>query len=180
MYGSSTPMVGIRNVCNNTVGVPINIPGEPAVTLNAALEGKDPNSVAVISYAAWLQVRSTRLVREGLITRDDSILGAQFVAAPEDRPEQVPAEAEFNVIENPREWIENRDETAIREDMSKITSDDTLRRLQHAVTRKLKEVEAAYPSTMLNDERVRQSYEDLPMCFQLVDSITAKRLEHPA
>lgn len=178
-FGDANTKVGIRNVSNNTVGVPINIPGEPAVTLNAALQGHDPNSVAVISYASWLPIRASRLVSDGLIVRDDSILGDQFVAGPADREEQMPQSAKHNVIENPTIWIESRGEDAIRRDLELITSDDTLRRLQNAVTLKLKEVEAKYPSTMGNEERVRKSYKDLPLKFQLVDRATAERLEHP-
>lgn len=178
-FGDATTKVGVRNVSNNTVGVPITIPGEPPVTLNAALGGQDPNSVAVISYASWLQVRSSRLVRDGLIVRDDSILGDQFVAGPTDRDDQLPEGARYNVIEDPTFWIESRKEDEIREGLALITSDDTLRRLQNAVTLKLKEVEAKYPSTMGNMERVRKSYQDLPLIFQLVDKTTAERLEHP-
>ena len=96
-YGSTSPMVGIRNVSDNTVGVPINIPGEPQVTLNAALGGHDPNSVAVISYAAWLQVRGSKLISKGLVVRDDAVLGEQFAAAPSDRPEQLPVAAELPI-----------------------------------------------------------------------------------
>src|SRR5512135_3880509 len=82
---SNTPqgelMVGIRNVSDYTVGIKPQLPGDSALQLAADFGNDEPGSVAVMSYASWRELRKSKLIADGMIKRDDSILGSTFNAA---------------------------------------------------------------------------------------------------
>lgn len=173
---SDKPMVGIRNVSDNTIGEPGKF-GEPDLHLHADLGEHDPASVTSISYAWWRELRKGKLVRDGLIVRDDSVLGTGFVAAPEDKAEEIPVEADINTILDPQDWIESRTEAQLRADLARLTSDSSLRRIRRAVDVKLKALEESYGDDVPN--KAAQAVDDLPMVYKFVDEYTTKRLERP-
>ena len=132
---SGTLVVGLRNVSNYTIGLTDTTTGQEIVhTLHPEVAGfPDPKTRAIVSYAFWQQLRSGKQVGNGLIVRDDTVLGPAENAAPEDRPEDMhPAHAQ-NVVLNPRQWILDHPEDAMRDKVAAMTSEPTLRRLIEAV-----------------------------------------------
>ena len=172
---STQVMVGIRNVSDNTIGIPGKF-GEPDIHLHADLGDQDPASVAIISFAWWRELRKSKYVAQGQIVRDDSILGGAYLTAPADRPEELPKDAARHIVLDPVEWVESRTETQIREDLAQITYEPTLQRIRRAVDLKLKELEAQYPG----DERaVAKAMSALSMKYKLVDELTTIAIEKP-
>jgi hypothetical protein len=115
------------------------------------------------------------LVGNGLIVRDDSILGAADNGAPEDRPQDLHPDHAKNVVLNPRMWIMDRTEEEIRTAISEMTSEPTLRRLLYAVDQ---EVVLIGEKKYLGDpERARKSIRDLPALFRVVEELAEERLD---
>ena len=85
-------VVGVRNVSNYTVGLIDKTSGVPVeYNLTPERQGSaDPNVCAVLSYAFWQKVRVSAHVRDGLIVRDDSVVGVSDNVAPADRPQDRP------------------------------------------------------------------------------------------
>lgn len=168
--------VGIRNLSDNTIGIP-GWNGNDDLHLHADLGEIDPSSVTAIPYAWWLQLRKTHWVRDGIIVRDDTVLGEGYIAAPADREQDIPAAAKFNAIHDPVQWIDSRNEAEIRADLAKITSESALRRIRRGVDIRLKGLMDSYGPEVEN--RAAQSWEDLEMKYRYVDEATTHRLERP-
>lgn len=170
-------VVGIRNVSNYSVGLIDNTSGQAIeYNLNPEVAGvADPKTRAVISYVFWQQLRKGSQVTRGLIMRDDSVLGPADNAAPEDRPQDFSPETQYNVVLDPREWVLSKTEPELREAISKITSEPTLKRLLHAVDQEILRIgEERY----LGDElRGVKAIRDLPALFRLVEELAEDRLD---
>lgn len=172
--GSHAAYVGIRNVSDNTIGIKGKY-GEEDINLHADLGQHDPSSVTAMSYAWWLVFRRDKLIQDGQVIRDDAILGKAFTAGPDDLADELPPGYLHNVIIDPEQWIRSRDETQLRNDMAKITSESSLRRIRRGVDLVLKRLQNGDNS----DESVRRSWMEVPSKFRLVDEITTHRLERP-
>lgn len=172
---SGQPMVGIRNVSDMTIGVP-GFKDESDLALHADLGTGDPSSVAIISFAWWRELRRGKLVSKGLILRDDAVLGSSYLAAPEDRPEEMPEGHQNLIVRDPTLWVESRNEKQIREDLGKIDYEPTLQRIRRAVDLKLTELEKQYPN---DPEAPLKAWNDLPSIYRLVEDITTRRIEKP-
>jgi hypothetical protein len=123
--------VGIRNVSNYTIGIANTVTREGDLHLHAPLpDGSNQlNTVAVISYAWWAFLRKAREYGRGLIVRDDSILGGTYDAAPEDGPADCHPEHARNLVVDAEAWVAERSEDEIRRDVERMTSTETLRKL---------------------------------------------------
>lgn len=176
-YAGGQLMVGIRNVSNYSVGLLDKTSGTPIeYNLNPEREGvADPRTSAVISYAYWQQLRTARPVAQGLIVRDDTILGAADNAAPEDRPQDMHPDHAKNVVLNPREWVMSRTEDEIREAIAAMTSEPTLRRLLYAVDQEI--VRIGEEKYLGDADRARKAIRDLPALFRVVEELADERLD---
>lgn len=168
--------VGIRNLSDNTIGIP-GWNGLDDLHLHADVGELDPASVTAIPYAWWLQLRKSNWVKNGLIVRDDTVLGEGYIAAPADREQDLPADAKFNAIHDPIQWIEARTESEIRADLAKITSEPALRRIRRGVDMRLKQLMDSYGPEIEN--KAAASWEALEMKYRFVDEQTTHRLERP-
>jgi hypothetical protein len=159
-------VVGIRNVSNYTVSFTDKTSGVPVeYTLHPEMPGlADPNTRAVIS----------KQVAEGLLIRDDSVLGTSENAAPADRLGDLPPEAQYNVILNAREWITSRTEQELRDDIAKITSGPSLRRLMYAVDQEVISAGEKYAGMK---DRATRAVRDLPAVFRMVDELADERMD---
>lgn len=180
-------MVGIRNVSDNTIGIPEML-GNPPIQLAAASEDDDTGSCAPISYAQWRELRKGKLVRDGAILRDDSVIGAGLQAAPADLPKDLPPTHKHNAVRDPKAWIDDRTEDEIREELERITSEETLQRIRRAVDDELKRLEASRPVSdalptkerlKAEASRARWAISSLPAKYRLVDDLITTRLEAP-
>lgn len=172
-------MVGIRNISDQTVGIPPIIRGDTAMQLNANFGDGEPGTASLMSYAAWLEFRKHKYVREGLVIRDDSVVGRSFSTAPEDEPKDMPAEARYNALSDPKAWIESRTEDEIRRDLPLITSEFALFRLRRIVSEKLAELENRYPRATKAEQvyAAQRSLMELPGNYRVVDDLTTMRIE---
>lgn len=187
---SAQAMVGIRNVSDMTVGIRGEF-GAKDVHLHAATTPNDPNTVTIIPFAWWAELRKGKLVNDGVIVRDDTIMGEGYLRAPEDRPEEMAPNHQVNAIKDPKQWIESRDEAAIRRDLVAITSVNSLRRVRRAVDDKIKELAASMPDSYRDqtpasngflpkggwDMRKVRALQELPALYRLVDDLTTQRIE---
>lgn len=169
-------MVGIRNISDYTIGIPAKF-GDPELQLFPDLNANDPNSVAVVSFASWKALLRGPYVAKGMIIRDDTVLGPGYVVAPADRPSDYAPGTEANQVPNPVEWVESRTEAQVREDLAKMTSEPSLRRVRRAVDLKLKELQATYSDAVENKQL--KSWEDLPVIYRFVEDYTTRKLERP-
>jgi hypothetical protein len=168
-------VVGIRNVSDNVVGIKGWPEGEPDISLNADVPGSD-NTSAVITYVHWRRLRSGPFVKQGLIIRDDSILGNAFNAAPPDQPGDLPAEAAINVILDPAAWIADRSEEDLIRDIAALTSDDSLRRLRGYIDRSLYAIQRQLTNPW-SAEAAQEAVARLPAKLQKVDDLVTRKLE---
>jgi hypothetical protein len=182
-FGASRPtvpsgqlVVGIRNISNYTVGLIDTTSGIPVeYSLSPEIPGvSDPRTRAVVSYAFWQKLRVSSQVSNGLIMRDDSVLGEADNVAPADRPKDIPAGAEVNRVLDPREWIVSKSEDEIRDAIAKMTSGPTLRRLMYAVDQEI--VNLGEPFIGAPDRAVK-ALRALPGKFRLVDELATERLD---
>lgn len=171
----SQPMVGIRNVSDYTIGLKSPLKGEPDIQLHSDAGVESPDRVAVISWAWWQQLRKLPHVGNGMIIRDDTLLGDNYLKGPADKPSELAANHEKNVVLDPHAWITSRSEQQIREGIAAMTSQQTLRRLRRAVDDKLRELQAHAPVTDPN--RALSALQNLPSSYNLVDQLTTLRLE---
>jgi hypothetical protein len=169
--------VGVRNVSNYTVALPKSpVPNEPSVVLHSDTETPDPRQRAVISYAWWLQLRNTKLLAEGFIVRDDTVLGTGHQAGPADEPADLPAAAEFNVVLDPAKWLAERDEAQLREAIDQITSEATIQRLQYTIDQEVSRITRALPSdTKDPKQRAEAAVAALPGKLRLAESLLENR-----
>jgi hypothetical protein len=175
--GSAELWVGIRNVSDVTIGQESPFPNEPDLHLYADLGTPDPNQVAVVSYAWWQQLRKGRLVAQGLIMRDDTILGSSYAAAPDDRPGDLVAGWEHNLVPDPQAWIDEKDEVELRAALDRVTSTATLHRLRRVIDRYLTEAQEKLKLDPLEKNRAKKALRSLPAKYQLVDQLITMRLE---
>lgn len=175
--GSGQLMVGIRNVSNYSVGFVDKTSGTPIeYSLSPEIAGSsDPKTRAVVSYAFWQQLRKSSQVAQGLLIRDDSVLGPADNAAPADRPEDLAAETEYNVVLDPRDWIVSKQEHEVRAAIAKMTSTPTLRRLAYAVDQEI--VRIGDEKYQGDEQRAEKSIRDLPAMFRLVEELVEDRLD---
>lgn len=169
-------MVGIRNICDSTVGIPPQFPGDIPVTLHADLDPNDPRRVAVISYTLWRSIRGGSLVGQGLIMRDDTVLGDTFNIAPEDRPGEVHDDFTKNAVVDPKEWIHSRTEDEIRRDIDLMTSDESLRRIRRVIDDELRAIQATYPDKG-TVESAKRALRQLPAKYAWLDEHITMKLE---
>ncbi len=171
---STRPQVGVRNLSNYTVGLTSPVKDEMGVTLNADdPKNRSTLSTAVISYTFWQQLRRSAYVTDGMIVRDDSILGDIYVRAPEDLPGDLSPQAQQNVIDDPEQWITSRTEDQLRTDILAFNCESPLHRLAVEVNRKIREVGEKWAGT---SERARQALMHLPGHYQLTDKLVTERL----
>jgi len=169
-------MVGVRNVSSYTIGIPSQFVGEPDLQLHPAVRGLDtPNTVAVISFAWWQQIRKGPHVANGMIIRDDSILGSYHHAGPADRPSDLAAGWERNLVLDPHDWIQSKTEPEIRTAITAMTSEQSLRRLLAAVDQKVADNREAIPET--DADREERAVQDLPSLYQLTERLAEQRLD---
>lgn len=170
-------LVGIRNVSSYTVGLVNKIQGEQGeLQLHPAhFAAPDPNSTAVISHQFWTTLRKGKIVENGQIIRDDSLVSDPSLVGPPDRPEDMPAVAAKNLVINPFQWIESRDEDQLRVSIAEMTSEPSLRRLAAAVDWKIWTIgEEKYKG---NPERAKFAIRDCPAKYRFVDTLVEERLE---
>lgn len=174
---STDIMVGVRNICDDTVGERSPFPNEPDLHLHADFGLPDPNTVGVVSFAWWQRMRKGRLIGEGRIMRDDSVLGGTYQAAPPDRPEDIDPGFYVNAIPQPELWIESKTEQELREAIDRITALSALRRLRGVVDRKLLQIEKQF--TLDDPNRMKKALKALPALYRFVDEMITTRLEQP-
>lgn len=170
-------VVGLRNVSNYSVGLVDSTSGQTIeYNLNPEVDGvMDPKTRAVVSYAFWQQLRKSSTVSRGLVIRDDSVLGPTDNVGPEDRPQDFMPETFHNVVDNPRDWVLSKTEQELRDAVSRITSEPTLKRLLFAVDQEILRIgEAKY---LGDEQRAVRSIRDLPAMFRLVEELAEERLD---
>lgn len=166
----NTLMVGLRNISNNTIGMTGSpTPHEPDVQMA-------PDHTSVISYAWWRQIRSGKLVRNGLIVRDDTALGPVDVAAPADELRDLPADAAKNQVFNATTWITSRTEHQIRDDVTKMDSESSLRRLQFAIDMKVEEIRQSLGCDGKDAKKEKLAASSLPWQYALAEKLVEERL----
>lgn len=179
---SAQSVVGIRNISDNTIGIPGKF-GQADLDLHADFTGDNPSSIAVIPYTWYQQIRRSKVFRDGMIIRDDSILGDGYIQAPADKPNEIPTEHLINSVVDPVQWIDSRTETQIREDLDKITSEASLRRIRRAVDLKIVQIADALPDQFRDAEGVDlrrvMAVDRMPAIYRLIDEITTRKLEKP-
>lgn len=144
---ANTQFVGIRNVTNQTLGLPPSpTPGELEITLHAQGPNPDPSVVAIVSYPFWMQLRKHKYYDMGLIVRDDSVLGQNHEPAPADEPRDLAPNHSINVVPDPFEWIVSKTELELKEAIGRMTSEPSLRRLGWAVQQQVSEFYKALPA----------------------------------
>lgn len=169
-------MVGIRNVSSYTIGIPAPFAGEIELQLHPEVKGREnPNTVAVVSFAWWQQLRKSKLVANGMIIRDDSILGSYHNAGPADQPGDLAAGWEANLVLDPDVWIVSKTEPQIRKAIAAMNSEQSLRRLMAAVDQKVADIRESIPETAA--DREERSVQDLPSMYQLVERLAEQRLD---
>lgn len=171
---SAELMVGIRCVSDNTLGLVAPFPGELPVQLFASTGRNDPGECAVISFAWWQQLRKSKFVREGMLIRDDSVLGSSYTAAPVDRAQDMPEGWEVNLVLDPDTWITSRTDDDIRAGIAAMTALSSIRRLRHAVDVKLTELQAKLAG---DPDFAVKALESLPTKYALVDQLATARLD---
>jgi len=173
-------MVGIRNVSDNTIGIPA-MNGQPPIQLLADFGEHEPGSTSVIPYAQWRELVKGKLVRNGAVVRDDSVVGPGLHSAPVDRPSDLPQEAAYNAILDPKQWIDSRTEDEIQEDLERITSEESLQRIRRAVDDALRALEARRPRNTKDEqiEAAKWAMARLPAKYRKVDELITERLEAP-
>lgn len=174
----STPdklWVGVRNVSSDAIGIPAAF-GEPAISLNPTRDDQhDPHAAQPITFTRWQSLRKGALYRFGMIVRDDSILGDVHVTAPEDRPEELAPEHAQNVVLDPVQWIDTRNEAEIRDGIAKMTSEPSLRRLWRVVDDKVAALQIGVDRR--DAKAMGHVVAALPAAYQLVERLVQDRLE---
>lgn len=169
------PVVGIRNISSYTIGLINKIPGEEGeIQLHVEPFGEhNPSARAVISETYWNTLKKGKEVRKGLLVRDDSFLTTDNVAA-KDNPEEIPAEFYVNAIEDPFTWIESKTDDELQQAIFALTSEASLRRLQAAVTHKIREVGQQFPD---DSERGKKALRALPSKYHRVEQLVLEHLD---
>lgn len=181
LAGARVPelMVGIRNVSDYSVGIPIKDGND--IQLAPDFGGDDPGCYDVISYELWRKLRRGKQATQGLIMRDDSFLGGAFNAGPADRNEDFNEEHFANRIPDPVEWITTRTEKKLRDDIAKITSLASLFRLRRVVDTALGKLEddSGMPrDTIDNQVKCAQwALDQLDGKLRLVDRLVTSAIE---
>lgn len=170
-------MVGIRNISDYTIGIVPRqgVIGDVELDLHPAMTGPSPNIVGILPFTQWQSVRKGKLMEQGLIMRDDSVLGNSHSAAPADRPEDIAPGWFVNAILDPEKWVTEHSESEIRDMINKITSEPTLQRLRRVVDVELREIQDRIPKT--DPKRARKALQQLPAIYQLIDQVVTMRLE---
>ncbi len=169
--------VGVRNVSNYTISIESKITGEPTLNLNAPRDGMpDPNTVGIVSYAWWQHMRRGREYGRGQIVRDDSILGGNYEAAPEDNPRDCHPDHAVNLVLDPVAWVAARDDDEISRDVERMTAEPPLRKLEalHFKERERlmdKHVDLAWP------DRKRKVERELSSKYKHLKAVVLDRLK---
>ena len=175
--GTSGMVVGIRNVSSYTLGlVGSPIATEAEVQLYPEFDGPNPNSVAVISYAWWQQLRRGKWFDRGMIIRDDSVLGDAHQKAPADRPSDLAANHSKNVVLDPHKFISAKSEDELRDAINNMTSEESLRRLWAAVDEQIgrERVKFAHLESKVREEKAVRA---LPAMYKLAEDLVIARLD---
>lgn len=170
-------MVGIRNVSNTTIGIAKSpVASEPPVQLHAVFGNEhDPSSVAIISWPWWQQLRKGKLVANGLIVRDDSILGSAYTRAPADDERDMPKTHKLNLVLDPHEFITGQSEAELRARIKEMTSEESLRRILVACDHKVRELQARYSED--DEQRAAKAVAELPGSYQIAEAAAMARLD---
>lgn len=175
---TNVAMVGIRNISDYVIGIKGAF-GTEDIQLFPDVGDNNPRSFTVIPYAFWKSLIKDEHVRRGMLVRDDSILGSAYIVGPEDEANEISQETLDNRIYNPVEWITSKSEDELRSALTRITSNESLRRLRRAVDIKLKEIQKTFGDSLTPDEKVKKSWSQLPMVYHFIEEYTTQRLERP-
>jgi hypothetical protein len=170
------PMVGIRNISSYSVGLVNKIPGEEGEIQLAPErpETYEPSARAVVSQQFWQALKKGREVQLGVIMRDDTFLSGELVA-PEDRPEEIPADFQKNAVVDPFQWIESKTEAELRDAIKAMTSEPSLRRLFSTVDYMVWKIgEDEFKD---DEQRAKKAYDALPMKYRYVENLVLDRLD---
>ena len=171
---SARPSVGLRNISSYTVGIPSPLADEPDVQLLADIPG-EPNvmSTAVVSHAMWQQIRRMAYVEQGLVVRDDSLVGDGYIKAPADGPNDISPRALRNRIPDPAAWIESRDDDSLKADVAALDCEAPLLRLNAEVQRRIDALALEFSD---HPDVIKKALRALPMRYQMVDMYVRERL----
>jgi hypothetical protein len=169
--------VGVRNISSVTIGINDSpTPNEGEIQLTADTGGF-AGGVAVISYPWYRQMRGGRHFQNGLLVRDDSILGPMDVAAPADGPGDVHSDHAKNRVDKPHEWIESRTEVSVRRDVQAMTSESSLRRLAAAVDEKVEEFRKKFGCDGHDTAKEEEAALAIPSIYTLTEKLVENRLQ---
>jgi hypothetical protein len=172
--------VGVRNVSNYTISIPSTVTGEPSLDLHAPAEGvADPNTVAIVSYAWWQQLRKGRHYRDGMIVRDDAVLAGNYNPAPPDRPQDCAPEHATNLVLDAEAWIAARDDDALVADVQAMTSEPSLRKLEAVVYLRRDALQDKHADVEFR-ERKRRVERELPSRYKHLEDAVKDRLKQIA
>lgn len=169
----SAVMVGVRNICGSSVGLPA-FANEPEILLHP-FSVTDPNSVAIVSQARWQNLRKSTLFGQALIERFDEILDDNVPRAPEDRAAECHVDHEKNRLVDVVAFIEQSDESMLRQRISAMTSENQLHHIIGVVDRKQKELEDFFRSED-DPNPAKRAVDELPMRYQMADRFAEWRL----
>jgi len=174
-------MVGVRNISGTTVGIPALFKGDADLQLHGDFGKDDPASIQIVSYAWWREIRKSAYVGKGLVMRDDSVLGSMYKAAPPDQEGELAVGHDVNAVVDPKQWIESRDETALRKDLEAMTSNESLRRIRREVDLALMAIENTQPRITVPEQVKAAKYalNALPAKLRMIDDLITTRLENP-
>jgi hypothetical protein len=183
-------MVGLRNISSYTIGIKSPYANEPDVQLaGPRFDPMEPlavipdmNSTATVSHKWWLQIRRSNWIRRGMIERDDSVISAGLMRAPDDATGTIPDTWKVNAIHEPFAWIEKKSEDALRDAIQALTAEESLRRLLTAVNQRIEHQRLLVfrddsPQQKTDEEREELAYRKLPMNYKLTEEMVLEKLE---
>jgi hypothetical protein len=166
-------LVGIRNICGSTVGVPA-FGSEPAFHLHP-YSPTNPNSMAIISYPRWQVLRRGALFGLGLIERFDEIVDESSPRAPQDKPHECHPDHVKNRLPDPRAFIEQTPEPEMRKYIQAMTSENNLHNILGTVDSKVRELRSKAMAE--GDPNPNQkALDELPMCYTLAEKWANDRI----
>jgi hypothetical protein len=176
--------VGIRNISNACIGVPNPVRGQVDL-LNLHSDFIDPtdptafmpnpNATQVVTHAVWMQLRRSSHYDNGLIVRDDSILGDSYEPAQADAPNELAPNWAKNAVINPAHFIESRNEQELASAIGEMTSELSLKRLLTAVNQRIEKQRLVYSED--DPRREERALSGIPAIYTKVEQLVLDRLE---
>jgi hypothetical protein len=172
---NASRLVGIRNIGGSTVGIAA-FGNEQSISLHP-FSPTDPNSMAVITWPRWQQIRKGSLFAQGLVERFDEIVD-ENERSPEDKPSEVHPDHMKNRIVDPVEFIESMgmDEAKFRTAVLAMTSENQLHRLLAVVDTKVRELQDGFRKAG-DPAASRRAVEELPIAYQMAERLAQWRLD---